>query len=80
MEHAELKQPSSIFEEELVIIEEPVTVTPVEQPRSEQFCTNWKCVTKKVKLITLKGFDVIVSSLNEGTKSNETTTSIQLID
>jgi len=45
-----------------------VTPEEITEPiplHSEQFCTNWKCITKKVKLVTLKGSDVIVSSLNE---------------
>jgi len=30
---------------------------------TETFCTNWKCINHNVKLVTLKGDEVIISDL-----------------
>lgn len=49
--------------EEIIIIEESSDPV-VETTKAESFCTNWKCVMRPVKLVTLKGDQVLISSLN----------------
>jgi len=55
--------------ETLEIIEEtklptPV-ISPVAEPPRESFCTDWKCINQRVKLVTLDGDTVTVKVIND---------------
>jgi hypothetical protein len=55
--------------------DENIEIAPVQEGSSssvessstvtETFCTNWKCINHNVKLLTLKGDEVIISDLKE---------------
>lgn len=51
--------------EEIITLEEKIPDNSLPPVKAESFCTNWKCISKPVKLVVLEGEQVKVSVINE---------------